>query len=100
MEDPRPAAEDEFRQDDEYLRDLVIRLRSDLDGSVPGVEYVLGFGDVPRGIIDLSRKYDVDLLVLGGHGHRGVSDLLRGTTIDSVRHGLKIPVIAVRDIPA
>jgi manganese transport protein len=37
--------------------------------------------------------------VLGGHGHRGLADLLRGTTIDGVRHGLKIPVLAVRDAP-
>jgi manganese transport protein len=33
---------------------------------------------------------------MGGHGHRVIGDLLRGTTIDAVRHRLKVPVLAVR----
>ena len=35
-------------------------------------------------------------MVLGGHGHRGLRDLLYGDTISGVRHGLDIPVITVR----
>jgi manganese transport protein len=93
------AGDVEYHSDDDYLRALVLRLRGELDGHVDGVEYVLGFGDVIRGIAQLSQRYNVDLLVLGGHGHRGLGDILRGTTIDGVRHAVKIPVLAVRAAP-
>ena len=35
-------------------------------------------------------------MVLGGHGHRGLFDLLHGYTISGVRHDLDIPIVAVR----
>ena len=35
-------------------------------------------------------------MVLGGHGHRGLLDLVYGTTITAVRHGLDIPVVTVK----
>jgi manganese transport protein len=94
------AGDVEYHSDDDYLRALVLRLRGELDGHVDGVEYVLGFGDVIRGIVQLSQRHNVDLLVLGGHGHRGLGDILRGTTIDGVRHAVKIPVLAVRATPS
>ena len=41
-------------------------------------------------------KEQVDLMVAGGHGHRGLTDLLKGQTIDTLRHGVKVPVLAVK----
>jgi manganese transport protein len=90
------AGDIEFHHDDKYMRELVTRLRHDLDGAIPSIEYKLGYGDVRREIIRLSQENHVDLLVMGGHGHGTIGDLLRGTTIDAVRHGLKVPVLAVR----
>jgi manganese transport protein len=90
------AGDIEFHHDDKYMRELVTRLRRDLDGAVPSIEYKLGYGDVRREIVRLSQEHHVDLLVMGGHGHGTIGDLLRGTTIDAVRHGLKVPVLAVR----
>ena len=88
----------ESRGDEAYLAQLVERLRGQLsEQEVPKVEAVLGYGDVPRQIVQLSREHQVDLLVMGGHGHHGLGDLLYGTTISSVRHGLKVPVLAVRE---
>jgi len=93
-----PAAADaESRSDHKYLTDLVARLTTELAGStVPGVRQALGYGDVRREIVRLVEEEKVDMLVLGGHGHRGLADVLRGSTIDGVRHGLSIPVLAVR----
>ena len=94
---PRPARGDvEFHLDDKYMSDLAARLRRDLDGAVPSIDYKLGYGNVRREIVRLSLENKIDLLIMGGHGHGTVADLLRGTTIDAVRHGLKIPVLAVR----
>lgn len=90
------AGDVEFHQDDQYLRDLVARLRRDLVGAVPAIDYKLGYGGVRREIVRLAKEHKLDLLVMGGHGHGAISDILRGTTIDAVRHGLTIPVLAVR----
>ena len=90
------AGDVEFHEDDQYMRALVARLQRDLDGAVPAIEYKLGFGNVRREIVRISLEFQIDLLVLGGHGHGTIGDILRGTTIDAVRHGLKVPVLAVR----
>ena len=87
----------ESRQDDVYLRSLSDRLHTQLQGQgIGAIRPLLGFGDVPRELVRLARQENIDLLVVGGHGHRGLSDLLHGQTIDVVRHGLKIPIMAVR----
>jgi manganese transport protein len=92
-----PQADDiERRQDERYVDELTARLARDLKGEVAGVRAVLGYGDVQRELIRIAKSESLDLLILGGHGHRGLSDLLRGTTIDGVRHNLSIPVLAVR----
>jgi manganese transport protein len=51
---------------------------------------------VPEQIIRLSRENRIDLLVMGGHGHRGLKDLFFGTSISQVRHALAIPVLVVQ----
>jgi manganese transport protein len=90
------ADDEEVRHDEQYLRDMKARLHTELDGSLPIIHTVLGYGDVRREIVRLSKEYQIDLLVMGGHGHGTISDILRGTTIDAVRHGLTIPVLAAR----
>jgi manganese transport protein len=87
----------ESRDDEAYLQTLAARLGDELQGQgVPAVEAVLGYGDPSAEIVDISHQKGIDLMVLGGHGHRGLFDLLHGQTITTVRHGLDIPVVAVR----
>lgn len=60
-------------------------------------EAYLGFGN-PKTSIPLAVKtYGADLLILGAHGHRFFKDLIFGTTVDSVRHSVDIPVFIVRE---
>ncbi len=94
-----PQTGDQESRDDEcYLRDLADRLRPELaERGVPSVEVALGYGDVPGQLVRLVQEESVDFLVLGGHGHRGVMDLVHGQTIPGVRHGLAIPMLTVRD---
>lgn len=90
----------ESRDDELYLHALAERLRGELSGQgVPSVEAVLGYGDAVKEIVDIARRKELDLVVLGGHGHRGLADLLHGVTISGVRHDLNIPIIAVRGGP-
>ena len=87
----------ESRGDELYLHSLAERLRTELRGQgIPSIEAVLGYGDATSEIVNLARQNKIDLMVLGGHGHRGLFDLLHGYTISGVRHNLDIPIVAVR----
>ncbi len=56
----------------------------------------IGFGTASSEIVRIISELDVDLLVMGEHGHKRFKDLVFGTTINAVRHKLKIPVLIVR----
>ncbi len=59
------------------------------------VDVLLGYGKPHLALSELVAKYEFDLLVMGTHGHAGFKDLLFGTTIDKLRHRLKIPLFIV-----
>jgi manganese transport protein len=87
------AFDKEAREDRERLEDYADTI------SRAGVEAhaALGFGhDVPAEIVRLSKEYSVDILIMGGHGHRLIADFVLGTSVSEVRHRLEIPVLVVR----
>jgi manganese transport protein len=86
------AADDEARGDRERLEEIAAQLRK--GGST--VETALGFGRAPQALVTLSRESGIDVLVMGGHGHRGLKDILFGASISEVRHTLQIPVLVVQ----
>jgi manganese transport protein len=51
---------------------------------------------VPKQLVKLSTENNIDLLIMGAHGHRGVKDLIFGASISEVRHALSIPVLVVK----
>ncbi len=86
------AFDSEAREDALYLERLAEALRQDGLQAAPH----LGFGDVPKAIIHLAKETQIDALVMGGHGHRGIADFIFGATISPVRHELSIPMLIVR----
>jgi len=86
------AYDAEAREDEQYLN----QLGRTLTHWGVEVEVFLGFGDVIKELLRLVREQKVDILVMGGHGHRGLADLLFGSTISPLRHELEIPIIIVR----
>ena len=46
-------------------------------------------------IIQQAHDVKADLVIMGAHGHRGLKDLVFGTTISDVRHGVKAPLFIV-----
>ncbi len=58
---------------------------------------VVGYGNPKRSIPKLVKQFDADLLIIGAHGHHFFKDLLLGTTVNTVRHRVNIPVLVVRD---
>jgi manganese transport protein len=82
----------ETRHDEQLMNHLCARVQEQ------GIDCtaLLGYGNVPKELIRLSRQCAADALVMGGHGHRGWKDLLFGSTVSPVRHALSIPVLVVR----
>ena len=60
-------------------------------------EIRVGYGNPRRRIPEMVAAFDSDLLVMGAHGHKLIKDLIFGTTLDVVRHRVKIPVLIVRE---
>ncbi|MBP6334047.1 MAG: Nramp family divalent metal transporter [Bacteroidia bacterium] len=60
------------------------------------IEIQLGYGNPKRSIPKLVNQFNADLLVMGAHGHNGWKDFIFGTTVDAVRHRVKIPVLIVQ----
>ena len=77
----------------EYFRSIENSLRQQgLD-----VEMVVRHsGNPKREIVHYARALQPDLVVMGAHGHKGLKDLIFGTTINAVRHNLRIPLLVVR----
>ncbi len=84
--------------DYESIRDqeLLNQYKQKIQTRVMNTSTFLGFGN-PRGIIsDKVNEFKADLLLMGAHGHKGLKDILFGTTVDRVRHNVGIPVLIVR----
>ncbi|RYE37378.1 MAG: universal stress protein [Sphingobacteriales bacterium] len=56
----------------------------------------LGYRHRTKEIVRIVKEENVDMLVIGAHGHSGIKDFLYGETINAVRHALTIPVLVVR----
>ena len=56
----------------------------------------IGFGSTAKSIAEISKKNKIELLVMGAHGHKGLKDLIFGTTVGAVRHKVSIPVLIVK----
>ncbi len=68
-----------------------------LEGEGVAVERVVRHARDPKiEIVRFAREVQPDLIVMGAHGHKGLKDLIFGTTINAVRHSLKIPLLIVR----
>jgi len=59
------------------------------------VKTKLGFNDRVNEIVRIVEENNIDLLVIGAHGHKGLKDIVYGQTVSGVRHNLKIPVLVI-----
>ena len=83
---------EEMRSDRDYLDHLA----ADLTSTGLKVSTELAMGDPATELIRLAEERGVDLLAMSTHGHRFLNDLVRGTTVNRVRHLVKIPVLLLR----
>ena len=83
---------EEMKSDRAYLE----QLRDDLTARGFSVDTKLAMGDPATELIRASEEQDVDLIAMSTHGHRFLSDIIRGATADRVRHLVKVPVLLLR----
>src|SRR5437879_5468252 len=86
------AESEEMKQDRAYLEGC----QRDLSGEGFKCDAVLALGEPSDEIIKLAHEKNVDLIAMGTHGHRFISDILYGATADKVRHAVNVPVLFVR----
>ncbi len=58
-------------------------------------EIQLGFGNPKQAIPKLILENNCDILIMGTHGHKTIKDIILGSTIDSIRHEIKVPLMLV-----
>jgi manganese transport protein len=82
----------EITEGQRYLANIVEALRA----QKVDVDVVVRHGVHPaHEIVAAVHDLAPDLLVMAGHGHSGLKDLIFGTTINAVRHRVKVPMLIV-----
>ncbi len=87
------ASTSEVEEGELYFEEIATRLRE--SGLKVHIE-VRHASDPAQAIISYARELKPDLIVMAGHGHKGLKDIAFGTTISAVRHALPTPVLIVQ----
>jgi len=85
---------EEIQDDRAYLEGLSEQLRN--KGLT--VDTRLLMGDPATQLAKAVETEHADLLAMATHGHRFLQDLVKGTTVDRVRHLVTVPVVLVRHL--
>jgi manganese transport protein len=56
---------------------------------------IIGGGEPEYEIARISKKEELELLIVGSHGHKMLKDIIYGSTVDELRHKVRIPVLAI-----
>ena len=86
---------EEMKADRAYLDGL----RAELAAQGFTVDAQLAMGDPSTELIKATESGGVDLIAMSTHGHRFLADVIHGTTVDRVRHLVKIPVLLLKAQP-
>jgi nucleotide-binding universal stress UspA family protein len=86
------AESEEMKQDRAYLEKRV----RELTAEGLSCDAVLALGEPSDEIIKLAREKNVDLIAMTTHGHRFITDILYGATVDKVRHEVEVPVLLLK----
>jgi len=87
------ASTAEVQAGEKYLRQIA----SELERDNVSVQTTVRYSRNPKKeIVRYGNELDPELVVMGAHGHKGLKDIIFGTTINAVRHKLKAPLLIVR----
>ena len=86
---------EEMRGDREYIEGIAESLERDGYNA----EAILAGGDPAKEIAACAVREHCDLIAMATHGHRGLSDVIRGSVASELRHISMVPVLMVRGTP-
>jgi nucleotide-binding universal stress UspA family protein len=87
---------EEMRGDREYIEGIAETLERDGYNA----EAILAGGDPAKEIAACAVREQCDLIAMATHGHRGLSDVIRGSVASELRHISMVPVLMVRGAPS
>lgn len=85
---------EEMQNDRAYLDSVCQSLHA--EGFV--ADSILAGGDPASEITAAAEREQCDLIAMATHGHRGLQDVIYGTTANAVRHHTMVPVLMVRGV--
>ncbi len=83
---------EEIQRDRTYIESCCAELRADGFAA----ESLLAAGDPATEIAAAATREGCDLIAMAVHGHRGIQDVIYGSTANTVRHNCMVPVLLVR----
>jgi nucleotide-binding universal stress UspA family protein len=86
---------EEMKSDREYIEAIA----ESLEKEGYRAEAILAGGDPAKEIAACAQRENCDLIAMATHGHRGLSDVLRGSVANELRHMSMVPVLMVRGNP-
>ena len=92
FQDLKLRESEEIKGDRAYLA----RIAEQLSAQSLSVTTELAMGDPATELIRVANERQADLIAMATHGHRFIGDLIHGTTVDRLRHLVKIPVLLLR----
>jgi nucleotide-binding universal stress UspA family protein len=92
----RPMLNDPQAIENATWRHLLDRLTGSDRESLSAVAVVRTSDDPAAEIVRYARDHDIDLIVLGTHGRRGVAHMLAGSVAERVVRAAGCPVLTVR----
>jgi nucleotide-binding universal stress UspA family protein len=86
---------EEMKSDREYIESIA----DSLEREGFQAEAILAGGDPAKEIAACAEREKCDLIAMATHGHRGLSDVIRGSVASELRHISMLPVLMVRATP-
>ncbi len=81
----------EMMEDRQRLEELA----AEMERSGISTDWRMGTGNPVSELAKMINELKADVVVVGGHGHSGVSDLIHGTVIGNLRHQIKASMMIV-----
>jgi manganese transport protein len=76
-------------------RERLERFSAMMNKAGVSTEWRLASGDPANELSKMINELDTEMVIVGSHGHTGVSDLIHGTVISNLRHHIKANVMIV-----
>jgi manganese transport protein len=76
---------------DEYLKQFSEKLEKENFTT----HTIIGGGEPEDEIARICKSENIELLIVGSHGHKFLKDIVYGSTANEVRHRVRVPVLAI-----